>query len=294
MSSTVLTAPVAAASASWQDVVALLKLRIGSLVALTAVTAAVTAGSRNPAELAVLALACLAAASGASALNHYLDRDLDARMARTAGRPLPSGRIRNARTAAWLGLGLVAASQAAAPVLGWGPALYLLAGSFTYAVVYTAWLKRRTPYSIVLGGAAGSFAALAGWELAASTWAPEPQLLAAVLFLWTPSHFWSLSIVLERDYRAAGVPALSALAGARRTAAAVHANALALVAASLALAVYAGWVYLAFALPAGLGFLACTERLRRDQAHDRAWLAFKLSGVYLLLLFAGLTVSALT
>ena len=293
MNTAVVAAPVAEAS-SWRDVVALLKLRIGALVVATAVAGAVAAGGRDAVELAVLALACLVAASGASALNHYFDRDLDARMARTASRPLPSGRIRDPRLALWLGLGLVAASALAAPVLGWGAVLYLLAGSATYAVVYTAWLKRRTPYSIVLGGAAGSFAALAGWETAASTWAPEPQLLAALLFLWTPSHFWSLSIVLERDYRAAGVPALSALAGARRTAAAVHANALALVATSLALGLYAGPAYLAVALPAGLGFLACTERLRRNQAHERAWLAFKLSGVYLLILLAGLTVSALT
>jgi protoheme IX farnesyltransferase len=262
-------------------------------VLLTALTSAFYAGSRDAGELLVLSLACLAASSGASALNHYLDRDLDARMARTANRPLPAGRIRDPRLAAWLGLGLVAASQAAAPVLGWGPALYLLAGALTYAVVYTAWLKRRTPYSIVIGGAAGSFAALAGWQTAASTWDPAAQLLAAVLFLWTPTHFWSLSIVLERDYRAARVPALSALVGARRTAEAVWLNTIALVAASLALGLNAGWVYLAIALPAGAWFLVCALRLRRDQAQERAFGTFKLSGLYLLLVLVALSVSAL-
>lgn len=292
MNTAVVAAPVAEA-ASWRDVVALLKLRIGALVVATAVAGAVAAGGRDAVELAVLALACLVAASGASALNHYFDRDLDARMARTASRPLPSGRIRDPRLALWLGLGLVAASALAAPVLGWGAVLYLLAGSATYAVVYTAWLKRRTPYSIVLGGAAGSFAALAGWQSVASTWHPAPQLLAAVLFLWTPSHFWSLSIVLERDYRAAGVPALSALAGPRRTAAAVYANTVGLVAASLALGVYAGWLYLAIAVPAGAGFLACAHRLRDEPSHDRAWLTFKLSGAFLLALLLGLVLSAL-
>jgi protoheme IX farnesyltransferase len=161
-------------------------------------------------------------------------------------------------------------------------------------VVYTAWLKRRTPYSIVLGGAAGSFAALAGWQTAASTWGPAAQLFAAVLFLWTPSHFWSLAIVLERDYRAAGVPALSALAGARRTAAAVYLNTLALVATSLLLGVYAGWAYLAIAVPAGAWFLACAHGLLRDQAQERAWRTFKLSGLYLLALFTALILSALT
>ena len=292
MSATAVAVPVAA-SASWRDVVALLKLRIGVLVMATAVAAAVAAGGRSLADLVVLALACLAASSGASAINHYLDRDLDARMARTAVRPLPSGRIRNPRVALWLGLALVASSAAAGPVLGWGAVLYLLAGAATYAVVYTAWLKRRTPYSIVVGGAAGSFAALAGWQSVASTWDPAPQLLAAVLFLWTPSHFWSLSIVLERDYRTAGVPALSALVGARRTANAVYVNTIGLVAASLAFGAYVGWPYLVTAGLAGVGFLVCTHRLRREPTSARGLLTFKLSGLYLLVLLAGLVVSAL-
>lgn len=291
MSSTAVAVPVAT-SASWRDVVALLKLRIGALVVATALTGAVAAGGRDLAELTVLALACLAASSGASALNHYLDRDLDARMARTASRPLPSGRIRAPQIALGLGLGLVAASVTAAPVIGWGAVLYLLAGSATYGLVYTFWLKRRTPYSIVVGGAAGSFAALAGWQSAATTWEPAPQLLAAVLFLWTPSHFWSLSIVLERDYRVARVPALSALVGAGRTAAAVHASTLALVATSLALGAYAGWLFLAVAAAAGAGFLAYTHRLRRDPTTERAWQTFKLSGVYLLVLLTALVLSA--
>ncbi|MEX2646663.1 MAG: heme o synthase [Gaiellaceae bacterium] len=290
MSTAVVSVPAIAVPA-WRDVITLLKLRIGALVVLTAAAAAFAAGGRDGVDLLVLLAACLAASSGASALNHYLDRDLDARMARTAGRPLPSGRIGNPRAVLWLGLGLVIASQAAGPLIGWLPALYLLAGAAVYAGLYTALLKRRTPYSIVIGGAAGSFAALAGWETAASTWSPAPQLLAAVLFLWTPSHFWSLSIVLEQDYRAAGVPALSAVAGAERTAAAVWANTLALVAASLALAVYAGPVYLAVALPAGAGFLLYTHRLRRDPVTARAWLVFKLSGTYLLALLAALVLS---
>jgi protoheme IX farnesyltransferase len=290
--STTAVAVPAAAAASWRDVVALLKLRIGVLVVATALAGAVAAGGRDLTVLAVLALACLAASSGASAVNHYLDRDLDARMARTASRPLPSGRVRNPHVALGLGLVLVAASVLAAPVLGWGSVVYLLAGAATYAVVYTAWLKRRTPYSIVIGGAAGSFAALAGWQAVASTWDPAPQLLAAVLFLWTPSHFWSLSIVLERDYRAARIPALSARAGARRTAASVHANTLGLVAVSLALGAFVGWAYLPLAALAGAGFLTCTHRLRREPTIERAFLTFKLSGLYLLVLLAALVLSA--
>lgn len=292
MSSAAVAIP-AARVAAWRDLLALLKLRISTLVVATAVAAALAAGNRDPASLAVLVAACLAASGGASAVNHYLDRDLDARMERTRGRPLPSGRVADPRVALWLGVALVAASQAAIPALGLGPALYLLAGALTYAVVYTGWLKRRTPYSIVLGGAAGSFAALAGWQTAASTAHPAPQLLAAVLFLWTPSHFWSLAIVLERDYRDAGIPMLSAVAGARRTGAAVLANTVALVACSLALGAFLGWPYLALAVPAGAGFLVVTGRLRREPTVPRAWLAFKLSGLYVLALLAGLVLSTL-
>jgi protoheme IX farnesyltransferase len=288
VSTTALAVPVAAPV--WRDVVALLKLRIGALVVLTALSAALAAGARDAVVLAVLAAACLAASSGASALNHYLDRDLDARMARTGSRPLPAGRLRP-RTALWLGLALIAASAVPAPLLGPGATAYLLAGAFTYAVVYTAWLKRRTPHAIVLGGAAGSFAALAGWQTVATTWAAAPQLLAALLFLWTPSHFWSLSIVLARDYRAAGIPALAAVAGRERTATAVFANTVALVAVSLALVPYAGPLYGVVAVVSGAWFLRCSDALRRDPVDERARTVFKLSGLYLLVLLAALVAS---
>jgi protoheme IX farnesyltransferase len=276
----------------WRDLVVLLKLRIDALVVLVALAAAVAAGTTRPATLLVLSFACLAAAGGASVVNHYVDRELDARMARTRTRPVASGRV-GARTALVLGVGLIAASQLSALALGVAPALYLLAGAVTYAFVYTWWLKPRTPYSIVLGGAAGSFSALAGWQTGASTAAPAALLLAAVLFLWTPSHFWSLAIVLEQDYRAAGLPMLSAVAGAKRTAGAVVTNTALLVAASLALGAYLPWPYLAIAVPAGAGFLSVTLWLRRQPDRKRAFLAFKLSGLYLLALLVGLVLSTL-
>jgi len=283
------------AVAPLRDLFVLLKLRIDALVVCVALAAAVAAGTPSPQTLAVLAAACLLASAGASAVNHYVDRDADARMERTRGRPLPSRRVRDPRLALRLGLGLIAASQAvAAPLLGLLPAAYLLAGALTYAVLYSWWLKPRTPYSIVWGGAAGSFAALAGWETAGSTAEPAALLLAAVLFLWTPSHFWSLAIVLERDYRAAGLPMLSALVGARRTAEAVVLNTVGLVAASLLLAPFVGWPYAALAVPAGAGYLACTLALRRRPDRERAWRAFKLSGLYLLALLAGLVLSTFT
>lgn len=275
-----------------RDLVALLKLRIDALVAAVAVAAAVAAGTTAPGTLVVLAAACLLASAGASALNHYIDRDLDARMARTRKRPIPSGRLGNPRVALWLGLFLVGLPVAAAwPALGGLPALYLLAGALTYAVVYSWWLKPRTPYSIVLGGAAGSFAALAGWQTGQTTVAAAPLLLALVLFLWTPSHFWSLAIVLERDYRAAGLPMLSALQGAKATARAVVVNTLALVGASFALAFFVPWPYAAAAVPAGIGFLAVTVGLALRPDTGRAWRAFKLSGLYLLIVLVGLVLT---
>jgi len=284
------TAVASPRGVAWRDVVELLKLRIDALVVLVALAAAVAAGTSDPGTLLVLGGACLAASAGASALNHYFDRGVDTRMARTRARPLPAGRI-EPKLAAWLGVGLIAASQLSALALGVAPALYLLAGALTYALVYTWWLKPRTPYSIVLGGAAGSFAALAGWQTAASTATPAALLLASVLFLWTPSHFWSLAIALERDYRAAGVPMLSAVAGAQRTAGAVTANTAGLVAASLVLGAFLPWPYVAVAAPAGACFLGLTLWLRRCPDTRRAFTVFKLSGLYLLALLAGLVLS---
>ena len=277
---------------AWRDIVPLLKLRIDALVVLVALGAAVAAGESDLGTLLVLGGACLAASAGASALNHYFDRDIDARMRRTRARPLPAGRIKP-KLAASVGGALIAVSQLSVLALGVGPALYLLAGALTYALVYTWWLKPRTPYSIVLGGAAGSFAALAGWQTGASTATPAALLLASVLFLWTPSHFWSLAIVLERDYRTAGVPMLPAVAGAERTARAIVANTAGLVTVSLMLGAYLPWPYLAVAAPAGVWFLGLTLWLRRRPDTRRAFTVFKLSGLYLLTLLGGLVLSTL-
>ena len=290
MNVAVAESPTLASRSAWRDVLVLLKLRIDALVVCVALAAAVAAGTTSFRTLLVLGTACLIASAGASSINHFVDRDRDARMSRTRSRPLPAGRLRP-DVALWLGIALIGLSQAVALPLGALPALYLLGGALTYAVVYSAWLKPRTPYSIVVGGAAGSFAALAGWQTAASTATPAALLLAAVLLLWTPSHFWSLAIVLERDYRAAGLPMLSALVGARRTADAVAVNTVGLVACSLALVPLLGWPYGALAVPAGAGYLACTLQLRRRPDRDRAWRAFKLSGLYLLCLLAGLCLS---
>jgi protoheme IX farnesyltransferase len=276
----------------WLDVITLLKLRIGTLIAATAVASAVAAGQREGRTLLVLTAAAFLSSCGASSLNHWLDRDLDARMARTCDRPLPGGRLAPG-VALGLGLGLCLLSVTAEAEIGPGATLYLAAGALTYAVVYTAWLKRRTPFSIVWGGAAGSFAALAGWQTASSTLAPAPLLLAGVLFLWTPSHFWSFAIARANDYRTAGVPTLVAVAGRERAARAVAASAAGLVAWSVLLGAFLPWPYLAFAAPGGAWFLVLAVRLARDPSPSRAWSLFKLSGVHLLVVLAGLAAAGL-
>jgi protoheme IX farnesyltransferase len=292
MSSAIVVGQVSRAGFAWRDVVVLLKLRIGALITMTTLAAAVAAGQRDAATLAVLAVASLLSSCGASALNHWLDRDLDARMSRTRSRPIPAGRLVPG-VALGLGLGLSFVPISAERILGAGATLYLLAGGATYAVVYTAWLKRRTPYSIVWGGAAGSFAALAGWQTAGSTLRPAPLILAGVLFLWTPCHFWSFAIARDDDYRAAGVPTLVAFAGVERAARAVVASTVGLVAWSVALGLFLPPAYPALAVPAGVWFLVLAGRLGREPTRERAWSLFKLSGLYLVFVLAGLVAAGL-
>jgi protoheme IX farnesyltransferase len=291
MSSAVVATP-RAAELVWRDVFALLKLRIGALIAATAVAAALAAGQSRPGVLLVLFAAALVGAGGAGSLNHWLDRGLDARMSRTCDRPLPSGRVAPSVALA-LGLGCALLPLSAEDVIGPGAALYLLAGEATYVVVYTWWLKPRTPYSVVWGGAAGSFAALAGWQTGATTLAPAPLVLAGVLFLWTPCHFWSFAIARDRDYRAGDVPTLPVVAGAVATARAAAASTAGLVVWSWLLALLLPWPYAVAAVPAGVWFLTLAVQLARRPEPERAWRLFKLSGLYLLIVLGGLAAAGL-
>lgn len=276
----------------WRDLLVLLKLRIDALVVLVAVAGAVASGETRPGRIGLLAAASLAAAAGASALNHYYERDTDALMQRTRGRPLPSGRVTPA-TALVLGVTLISLSQLVVVTLGLGVGLYLLAGALTYALVYTRWLKPRTPWATVWGGAAGSFAVLAGWQAHASTWRPAPQLLAAVLFLWTPSHFWSFGIARAADYRRSPFPLLTSILSPRRASTVVWANTLGLVVTATALGLWLRWPYLAVALPSGLWFARHALLLRSEPTPERGFAVFKRSGAYLLALVAGLVLQSL-
>lgn len=276
----------------WRGLLASCRPRVDALVVSVALAAALAAGEHSPARLTILGLACLAASAGASVLGDYPGLGPDAPTGRAHPRRPASRRIVSDDARA-LGVGLILLSQGAIPVLGVVPALVLLAGAATYVVLYSLWLGPRAPFSVVVAGVALSFAALAGWQTAESGLRPAAQALAAVIVLWVPGHVWALSIVREREDRAAGLPSLCVLVGAERTAVAVLANTLGLVAASLLLAAFLAWPYAAIAVPAGAGFLAAALSLRRHPGTASARRAHGLSVPYLVALLAGLALSTL-
>jgi protoheme IX farnesyltransferase len=238
----------------------------------------------------LVTLAVVVASAAAGAFNQYVERDIDARMARTRRRPFVTGAL--ARSRGWLlliGAMVVGAGALAAIAANALAALYTLAGAFVYGVVYTVWLKRRTWLNIVVGGLAGSCAVLAGAAaIAPGRLDPAPLALAVVLFLWTPPHFWSLAIACREDYQAAGIPMLPALVGDAKCARAVLAGTTLLVAASLVPAWYGlSWIYLAAAVAGGAWFLYTSIALVRTPGRATAMVNFHASLAQLTLLLAG-------
>jgi len=211
--------PVAtAAAAEWRDFIALTKPRVLSLVVFTGLCGLLAAPEAINPVLGFTAVLCIALGAGAAgALNQWYEADLDAMMARTSGRPLPAGRM-DRQSALHFGVGLGVFS-----VILMGLAVNILAAAILaisilfYVVIYTIWLKRRTPQNIVIGGAAGAFPALIGWAAATGRVETLPVLLFALVFLWTPPHFWALALFINSDYARAGVPMLPAVAGQRAT-----------------------------------------------------------------------------
>lgn len=266
------------------------KLRIGVTIAFTALAGvAVTPGpSLDAWQVAVLAIAVLISSASAGGYNQYMERDLDARMSRTHNRPFVTGALRHGPY--FLGilcLMLVASVGVAALALNGMAALYVFLGAFVYSIVYTSWLKRRTWLNIVFGGLAGSFAVLAGAAAVDPALGALPVIFAVVLFFWTPSHFWSLAIVLHKDYEAAGVPMLPVVVGDRRAAQVIFVNTLMLVAASLLPFWYGmGWLYLLGAAAGGALFLYKNVQLLRDPSVTMARANFHASLVQLTLLLA--------
>jgi protoheme IX farnesyltransferase len=295
---TTASAPLIAAPASRARLVlGIFKLRIAVLIMVTALggmAASHGASGLSLAQVLVLALAVLVASAAAGAFNQYVEAESDRLMARTRRRAFASGALQ--ATPRWLlliGVLLAGAVGAAWFALNGAAALYIFLGAFTYAVVYTLLLKRRSWTNIVFGGLAGSFAVLAGAAAVDPGFSAPPLLLALVLFLWTPPHFWSLAIANHQEYAAAGVPMLPVVVGPERAARIVHGNAIALVAASLLpLAQGAGAAYAVGALIGGIHFVRKTRALALAPSRKTALAAFFASMVQLSMLLAGVAVDA--
>jgi len=269
----------------------LFKLRIGFAIMLCALAGVAVTPGDAPAgwRIAILALAVLLSSASAGAFNQYMERDLDAHMKRTRRRPFVTGEYR--RGWPWplaITALLVVAVAAAAWVVNLHAALYVFLGAFTYGIVYTVWLKRRTWMNIVWGGLAGSFAVLAGAAAVDPGLPAAPLILALVLFLWTPPHFWSLAFVYKEDYARVGVPMLPVVVSDRVATGVILAHTIALaVIAILPVFWGMGWIYLAFAAAGGAWFVLKSIQLASQPDTRRAWSNFHASLLQLTLLLVG-------
>ncbi len=273
------------------DYLALLKPRVMSLVVFTGLVGLVAAPGGIHPVLGLMAILCIAVGAGASgALNMWYDADIDARMSRTMGRPIPSGRLDD-REALGFGMALSAGS-----VIVLGLFINVLSAAllaFTiafYVVVYTMWLKRRTVHNIVIGGAAGALPPVIGWAAVTGTVTWEPLLLFAIIFMWTPPHFWALSLFAKGDYERAGVPMLPVVAGPRETRKQIliYSVLLAPLAVLPTILGMAGWLYGTFAVVAGVWFLSLAWRVWRGEDMVQPRRLFLFSIFYLFGLFATL------
>jgi protoheme IX farnesyltransferase len=208
----------AALPADWRDFVALTKPRVMSLVVFSGLCGLLVAPVQLPLVLGFTAILCIALAAGAcGALNQWYEADIDAKMRRTANRPVPAGRMER-QSALHFGVGLSGFSVLLMGLAtNWLAAALLTLSILFYVIVYTMWLKPRTAQNIVIGGAAGAFPPLIGWVAATGHVATLPLLLFAIIFLWTPPHFWALSLFVRSDYAAAGIPMLPVVAGEQST-----------------------------------------------------------------------------
>jgi protoheme IX farnesyltransferase len=289
------------AFAEWRDYFALLKPRVMTLVVFTAACAMIVApGSIHP-FIGFTAILCIAIAAGAAgALNQWYEADIDALMKRTAGRPLPAGKMAPFEALAFaitLAVGSVATIGLA---VNWVAAFWLAVSILFYVVVYTVWLKRRTPQNIVIGGAAGAFPVIVGWASVTGDTSLLPWLLFAIIFLWTPPHFWALALFMEADYSKAGVPMLPVTHGLANTRAQILGYSLLLVPVTIAPSVLglAGWAYGGTAITLAAIFLLFAYRVWKNNAEVAAEMLpekqlFKFSLYYLACLFGALVADAL-
>ena len=276
--------------------VELTKPRIVALLDFTAIAAFLVATSQiDWVKLVLVIVAGTLASGGAGALNCYLDRNLDSSMRRTSERPIPKGDITPTR-ALIFGLAMVGSgvliSVFLLPVLA---GVFILLGAAIYVLFYTKWLKPRTTLNIVLGGSAGSCAPLAGWAAATgNVTVIAPWLMALLVFVWTPSHFWGLAIRAVGDYSRAGIPMLPAVVGEKRAAQCIALNTFLLVPLSLVFVPLGlfGVAYLLVAVVFGIWLLITDLRLAFNPTKALAWTAFKVSSPYLAIIFLAMIVDS--
>ena len=298
------TAPVAApvtAFAEWRDYFALLKPRVMTLVVFTAACAMVAAPGTIHPFIGFTAILCIAVAAGAAgALNQWYEADIDALMKRTANRPLPAGKMESHEALSFaivLAFGSVTIMGLAT---NWVAAFWLAVSILFYVIIYTVWLKRRTPQNIVIGGAAGAFPVIVGWAAVTGDTSLLPWLLFAIIFLWTPPHFWALALFMEADYSKAGVPMLPVTHGLAHTRKQILVYSALLVPVSIAPAALGlvGWAYGGTAIVLGIIFLALALKVSRSRAEAASAMAaekqlFKFSLLYLACLFGALVADTL-
>ena len=292
-----MTAAASPIPADWRDFFALTKPRVMSLVIFTGLCGLLAAPERIHPVLAFTAILCIAVgAGGAAALNQWWEADLDAGMKRTAARPLPQGRM-NRTDARDFGIAICAGSVLLMGLaIGWLAAAILAVSIIYYAVVYTIWLKPRTPQNIVIGGGAGAFPPLIGWVAATGHITLMPVLLFAIIFFWTPPHFWALALFVQSDYAKVGIPMMPVVAGEKSTRRQILIYAVLL----LPLSVLPWWIggagriYGISAVVLSLGFLALSvrvglrDRIGPDDTMKPEKQLFGYSVIYLFALFGAL------
>ena len=286
----------AALPADWRDILALTKPRVMSLVVFSGLCGLLAAPVLPPLVLGFTAILCIALGAGAcGALNQWYEVEVDAKMRRTASRPLPAGRMER-QSALHFGVGLgIFAVLLMGLATNWLAALLLAASILFYVLIYTIWLKPRTPQNIVIGGAAGAFPPLIGWVAATGHVNALPLLLFAIIFLWTPPHFWALSLFVRSDYAAAGIPMLPVVAGPQHTRRQIFSYSLPMAAAAVApwLLGLAGPVYGAAAAALSVVFVVLASAVLANRATEPALMSpekrlFAYSVLYLFALFGAL------
>ena len=281
-----------------KEIIEISKPRIVVLLVITAVTSMYAASKLVGPELdnfgrIHIIIAGALASAGSSALNHYYDRDIDPLMQRTSTRPIPSGRIKPNQVLVYGLVVSIISVVYGALALNYVSAFFIALGIFFYVIIYTAWLKRLNSSNIVIGGFAGSAAAMAGWSAATGSMDILGFLVGFLVFVWTPSHFWCLAMKMKDEYSEAKVPMLPVLIGMEKTSKYILVNTLILLPYSLMLYAFGmGIVYTVIAAIAGGLMLVYHYKLTKMPTSDFAWKAYKVTAPYLTIIFLAVALDA--